>query len=590
MVLRDKWITCHDFVVDLSFQLKLYSLRFFISTFLIFSSFCSPTGIGIDDMFLMVAAWRRTSVQQPTKERMKEAFSNAAMSITITSITDALAFGIGATTNFQSVRLFCAYTGVCVMFDYFYQITFFAACMALMGYREEKNRHALTCRKVLPKDQAPSVAYSVFCAGGSSQPPSLSSDALPSTAKDSPEEDDNGENSFMLFFKKYYGPFITHPVMAVITVFLYIIYLGVIIWGVATLVEGLEIQRIAPDGSMSKQFFTQYFDGNFRSFGTPVQIIVTEEVQYSNEKVEESLNEVLMELENSKYFYGENFTVSWLRDYRQYLKLRDAVLGTSLSEGPISEDLFVRILEEEFLKIREYKKYIPDIVIQNNTIRSSRFHVLPRDTETTNRQRFMAVKARNTAAASDIPLIAFNELFFLIDQYIEILPSTLQNVGIALGTMFIVSLVLIPNLVSALLVTVSLISIVGGVVGFMSHWDIPLDSISMTNLIICIGFSVDFSAHITYAFVSSSGKTPRGRAITALHAVGMPITQAALSTILACFLLEFASSYLFRVFFRTMFLVTGLGALHGLVFLPVFLMLLVPGQKEPDPQLLGDKY
>ena len=105
-------------------------------------------------MFVMLAAWRQTDLRLTVEERMGKAFSEAALSITITSITDALSIGIGAITKFQSVRIFCTYTVIAVLFDYFYQITFFAACMVLTGRREASNRHPATCMKAVPKSQA----------------------------------------------------------------------------------------------------------------------------------------------------------------------------------------------------------------------------------------------------------------------------------------------------------------------------------------------------------------------------------------------------------------------------------------------------
>ena len=111
-------------------------------------------GIGLDDMFVMLAAWRQTDLRLPVEERMGRAFSEAALSITITSLTDALSIGIGAITKFRSVRIFCTYTVIAVLFDYFYQITFFAACMVLTGRREASNMHPATCMKAVPKSQA----------------------------------------------------------------------------------------------------------------------------------------------------------------------------------------------------------------------------------------------------------------------------------------------------------------------------------------------------------------------------------------------------------------------------------------------------
>lgn len=68
-------------------------------------------GIGIDDTFVMLGAWRRTSSHASVPERMSETFKEAAVSITITSLTDMLSFWVGVITSFPSVRIFCIYTG-----------------------------------------------------------------------------------------------------------------------------------------------------------------------------------------------------------------------------------------------------------------------------------------------------------------------------------------------------------------------------------------------------------------------------------------------------------------------------------------------
>ena len=117
-------------------------------------------GIGVDDMFVMLAAWRQTNFRLTVPERMGAAFSEAATSITITSLTNALSIGIGVATQFQSVRVFCVYTSVAVVFDYFFKVTFFAACIVLTGRREAANLHAVTFSKALPKSEAGTLTSS----------------------------------------------------------------------------------------------------------------------------------------------------------------------------------------------------------------------------------------------------------------------------------------------------------------------------------------------------------------------------------------------------------------------------------------------
>lgn len=117
-------------------------------------SHLSFTGIGIDDTFVMLAAWRRTSPKSSVEIRMAETLSEAAVSITITSLTDMISFWIGIISPFPSVRIFCTYSGFAVLFTFAWHITFFAGCMAISGYREEKNRHSLFGCKVEPMSVA----------------------------------------------------------------------------------------------------------------------------------------------------------------------------------------------------------------------------------------------------------------------------------------------------------------------------------------------------------------------------------------------------------------------------------------------------
>lgn len=111
----------------------------------------------------------------------------------------------------------------------------------------------------------------------------------------------------------------------------------------------------------------------------------------------------------------------------------------------------------------------------------------------------------------------------------------------------------------------------------MALWHVNLDSISMINLIMCIGFSVDFTAHICYAYMSSTSKRPEERVKECLYALGLPIFQGAVSTILGMVGLLLADSYIFSVFFKMVFLVVFFGAMHGLFLLPVLLSLFGPG-------------
>jgi len=143
--------------------------------------------------------------------------------------------------------------------------------------------------------------------------------------------------------------------------------------------------------------------------------------------------------------------------------------------------------------------------------------------------------------------------------------------------MMVVCFIFIPNILCCFWVALSIVSIEAGVAGYMALWGVNLDSISMINLIMCIGFSVDYTAHICYAYMSSQGSTPEERVKESLYALGLPIVQGASSTILAVISLVLAGSYIFLVFFKMVFLVVFFGAMHGIFLLPVLLSLFGPG-------------
>ena len=68
-------------------------------------------GIGIDDMFIIYSAFKRTNNKMETKHRISIALGKIGTSISITSLTNFVAFIVGVLTDFKSVQIFCVYAG-----------------------------------------------------------------------------------------------------------------------------------------------------------------------------------------------------------------------------------------------------------------------------------------------------------------------------------------------------------------------------------------------------------------------------------------------------------------------------------------------
>jgi predicted RND superfamily exporter protein len=69
-------------------------------------------GIGIDDMFIIYASFTKQQDKcAETSKIIANTFRKAGVSITITSVTDFLAFIVGVVSDFKGVQIFSLYAG-----------------------------------------------------------------------------------------------------------------------------------------------------------------------------------------------------------------------------------------------------------------------------------------------------------------------------------------------------------------------------------------------------------------------------------------------------------------------------------------------
>uniref|UniRef100_A0A8C6TFC8 Patched domain-containing protein 3 n=1 Tax=Neogobius melanostomus TaxID=47308 RepID=A0A8C6TFC8_9GOBI len=498
-------------------------------------------GIGIDDMFILISCWQRTRVLDNVPERLSQTYSEAAVSITITSLTDTLALFLGYTSPFGSVRSFCLYGGLSVVFCYLYSITFLGACMALNGHREGENRHWFTFMKV-PEDLPPSNSqvFSICCIGG---------------GYNRMTEKEQGE-PMSIFFERFYGPFLTHKSIKILVFVIYAGYLSVSLYGCLTIKEGLDLRNLALDNSYITDFY-QNQNQYFSEYSCNVMVAVKQPFPYWNENEFEKLNSCIETFEDLQYV---NSTQAWFLAFQQYADETSLNMSTQESfKGSLSQYLELHPIFRQDINLTE-----------DNEIQASRFFLQTRD-RTVVKDAMLGL--RKAANECPLELLIYHPAFIYYDQYTVVTDNAIQTIIIAVIAMLAVSLILIPDLICCICVAFAIGSVVVGVVGFMSLWGVSLDSISLINLVMCIGFSVDFSAHITHAFVSSPKSDPNKKAIDSLANLGYPVLQGALSTILGVVVLSVAGSYIFRTFFKMVFLVILFGLVHGLMFIPVFLTL-----------------
>jgi hypothetical protein len=293
-------------------------------------------GIGIDDTFVMLSSWHRSRVNGDSiPERLGRTFSDAAVSITVTSLTDFLSFFAGVITPFPCVRIFCIYTGAAVGFIYIWHLTFFGACLALAGHAERRNLHGLCCFPVMPKSLAThrNALYRAFCTGGRNP-------ADPYNPRD------NKDHAGMVFLRDVLGRALSRRWVKALVLTTFAAYLVASIWGITNIQEGLEKRNMVNYDSYSIDYY-DVDDKYYKEFRFPINVVVSGSgLRYSNPLTQARIEAVMRRLENSSFVTAE-MTTSWLRNFLDFIERNRGYEDLDLAVNTEAE--FVHTLRTAYL-------------------------------------------------------------------------------------------------------------------------------------------------------------------------------------------------------------------------------------------------
>ncbi|GAO13370.1 hypothetical protein UVI_02013800 [Ustilaginoidea virens] len=576
--------------------------------------------VGVDNIFLIVHELERVNVSCPdqmVEERVARALGRMGPSILFSALTETVAFALGAAVGMPAVRNFAAYAAGAVLVNALLQTTMFVSFLALNQMRVEDHRCELWPWWQVKKARIHLNGSNSYAGGG--------------------RVSEIEEETFLqVFIKNTYAPRLLgkRVKIGVITVFL-----GAFAAALALLPKieiGLD-QRVAiPDGSYLIPYFNDLYD--YMETGPPVYF-VTRGVDVSRREQQQQLcsrftscqslslaNTLELERQRPEVSYIASPAASWLDDFFLWLNPmyeqccvedgktcfagRKPSWNTTLYGMPEGKEFvhhlhkFLSSPADEECPLGGMAAYGDAVVIGGDDQSVQASHFRTAHTPLRSQADFIGAYSSARRIASEIgqrtgaDVFPYSVFYIFFDQYLTIVQLTASLLSALFGIVLVVASALLGSARTSAVLTVTVFMCVVDIMGAMAVFGVSLNAVSLVNLVICVGISVEFCAHICRAFtfpsrtvMQSNNTTLRGRdarSWTALVNVGGSVFSGIIVTkFLGVCVLAFTRSKIFEIYyFRVWLSLVVVAGLHALVFLPVALSV-AGGSGYVDPESEG---
>ncbi|KAL7558591.1 hypothetical protein ACA910_016211 [Epithemia clementina (nom. ined.)] len=533
-------------------------------------------GVGLDDAFIIFGSYARTNPKTKTEDRIGETIDDIGISITLTSITSTLAFGLGCLSTIPAVYWLCLYAFPTVVFIYLYQVTFFIAWIVLDERRIQHNKRdccvCITAVKEDPKDAEDEPETKVI------------SDEEPTAQEE--DRNDNAEtkqplgNMFDGFMARY-AEFLLQPVVKVLVVVAFLALAAICAVSASKLSQQFEFTEVMPDDSYVTDFFYAYEDYTVRNSINPY--VYFRYVDQSDPAIQEQMESYVNDLV-AMDAVKEQPDFFWLRDFKAFLN------DNSDQVGPLTFNQQIDLFLSDPVLYDLYGSHI--VRDENGTITTSRVEIYFENVseedvndqiDTLKEQRHVTARQPINQGLKEWKFFTYDGIYNIWEFYTktqeELILTTITGVVAVTG----VALIFIPHWTASLFVLPMICILYVDLLGVMQWANVHVNAVTYITVVMAIGLLVDFIMHVLLRYYECSGNRHE-RTVDLLKTMGSSILVGGISTFLGTLPLAFSTSTIFFTIFIAFVALVTLGLAHGLILLPVVLSIIGPEDDIPRPK------